>query len=182
MVVQLTGGNDGLNTVVPYTSASTTSSAQAGDPEGDVLKIDDSLGFAPSLKGFSRLLEAGELAIVQGVGYPDPNRSHFEIDGYLAHLPAEDRSPGAGWLGRYLESLKSSDVAAMHVGSGKQPLALDRRDRAGAVGRVAGAVPAGAETGGVDGGGAGVVEGSSRTVERSLGVSAVEHFVGDRCQ
>jgi len=125
VVVQLTGGNDGLNTVVPYTSAEYYKlRPKLAIPKGDVLKIDDSLGFAPSLKGFSRLLEAGELAIVQGVGYPDPNRSHFEsMDIWHTCQRKTDRR-SAGWLGRYLESLKSSDVAAMHVGSGKQPLAL----------------------------------------------------------
>src|SRR4051812_39256436 len=78
VVVELTGGNDGLNTVVPFK-----------DPEyarlrptlklapASLKKLDDSVGLHPAMDGFAELYQAGELAVVQGVGYPNPNQSHF---------------------------------------------------------------------------------------------------------
>jgi len=131
VVVQLTGGNDGLNTVIPY-----------GDDEyqrnrfalkygkNEVLKIDDYVGFHPSLKGFSDLLEANKLAILQGVGYPNPNRSHFEsMD--IWHTARHALPAGqTGWLGRSLDALGKDDrdLPALHLGRGPQPLALAARD------------------------------------------------------
>ena len=79
VVVQMTGGNDGLNTVVPYNHDEYRKARpKLAIPASDVLKINDTLGFHPSARGLSELLEGGKLAIVQGVGYPEPNRSHFE--------------------------------------------------------------------------------------------------------
>jgi uncharacterized protein (DUF1501 family) len=125
VVVQLTGGNDGLNTVVPFTNAEYYKQRpKLAVPKSDVLKINDSLGFHPSMKGFANLLEAGRLAIVQGVGYPNPNRSHFEsMDIWHTCARKTDRRT-TGWIGRTLEALKANDVSAMHIGGGKQPLAL----------------------------------------------------------
>lgn len=134
VVVQLSGGNDGLNTIVPYADenyrASRTTLAIA---KSQVLKIDDSVGFHPSLKGFARLLEAQQLAIVQGVGYPNPNRSHFESMDiwHTAHQKA-DKQQG-GWIGRALDAQhkewkKQSDTPALHLGDEAQPLALAARD------------------------------------------------------
>src|SRR5262245_2762333 len=78
VVVQLSGGNDGLNTVVPYADETyrrrRPSLAQGA---GQVLKIDSSLGLHPNLKGMARLLENRNLAIVQGVGCSNSNRSQF---------------------------------------------------------------------------------------------------------
>src|SRR5688572_6437480 len=78
VVVQLTGGNDGLNTIIPYTDDNYRNQrASLAIAKNQVLKIDGSLGFHPSLRGFAKLLEAKQLSILQGVGYPNPNRSHF---------------------------------------------------------------------------------------------------------
>ncbi|MFO0867393.1 MAG: DUF1501 domain-containing protein [Pirellulales bacterium] len=129
VVVQLTGGNDGLNTVVPfrderYRQARPTLAL----PENQLSKLNADLGLHPSLRGFARLWEAGELAILQGVGYPNPNRSHFEsLD--IWHT-ARREAPGrtAGWLGRYLDATLDAQgelaAQAIHVGSEVQPLAL----------------------------------------------------------
>lgn len=128
VVIQLTGGNDGLNTVVPYTNDDYRKARpKLAIAAKDVLKIDDALGLHPSARGFSDLLEAGKLAIVQGVGYSSPNRSHFEsMD--VWHTCQRKGSPrSTGWLGRYIEaSHESSDVdpPAVHIGHEKQPLAL----------------------------------------------------------
>jgi uncharacterized protein (DUF1501 family) len=131
VVLQLSGGNDGLNTVIPY-----------GDDEyyknrftlaigkGSVLKIDDHVGFHPSLKGFHELLQNGQLAVVQGVGYPNPNRSHFESMDlwHTAHRAQEPQRHG--WLGRLIdENWPGNDLPALHIGDGLQPLALRNDSR-----------------------------------------------------
>ncbi len=131
VVVQLSGGNDGLNTVVPF-----------GDPEyrrnrpvlaigkDAALTIEDGTGFHPSLRGFADLLEDNKLAVVQGVGYPNPNRSHFESMDIWHTCQRKTERRVDGWLGRYLDSARSQlggDVAAMHLGSEKQPFALAAR-------------------------------------------------------
>src|SRR4051794_29625192 len=78
VVVELTGGNDGLNTVVPFKDVEyarlrpTLKIAPA-----QLKKVNDELGLHPSLAGFAELLEAGQLCIAQGVGYPNPSQSHF---------------------------------------------------------------------------------------------------------
>lgn len=128
VVVELTGGNDGLNTVAPYADdAYRKARPKLGLSADQVLKIDDYCGFHPSLRGCADLLEAGQLAVVQGVGYPNPNRSHFEsMD--IWHTCYHKTQPRAdGWLGRYLDAARNEvgrDVPALHLGSEKQPLAL----------------------------------------------------------
>ena len=122
VVVQLTGGNDGLNTVIPfrdplYRAARPTLRQSASD----VKKINDELGFHPAMQGFADLLEAGQLAIVQGVGYPNPNRSHFEsMDIWHKATPA--RTEQFGWLGRSLPELKTG--RGLYLGHGEAPLAM----------------------------------------------------------
>ena len=127
VVVQLSGGNDGLNTVVPHThDVYQANRFTLRINSGQVLKIDDELGFHPSLQGFSELLEEGKLSVVQGIGYPNPNRSHFSSMDiwHTAHRNEKDRS--IGWLGRFLDgsSVAGGDVPALHLGSDQQPLAL----------------------------------------------------------
>src|SRR6516162_6677831 len=78
VVLQLAGGNDGLNTIIPfeddlYFKARPT----LGIPRNQVIPLDNGIGFHPSLEPMKALYESGNLAIIQGVGYPNPNRSHF---------------------------------------------------------------------------------------------------------
>lgn len=129
VVVQMSGGNDGLNTVVPIRNdryrAARPTLAIAGN---STLRVNDDLGFHPSLKGFARLLEAGRLAIVQGIGYPNPNRSHFESLDIWHTARREPEGRATGWLGRYLDASVQAngerDARAIHVGGEVQPLAL----------------------------------------------------------
>jgi uncharacterized protein (DUF1501 family) len=124
VVIQLTGGNDGLNTVIPYKhpvyAASRPTLKQAA---ADIRRIDDELAFHPALGGFSRLLEQQQLAIVQGVGYPEPNRSHFtSLD--IWHKAARDpEQEPLGWIGRTAPML-GQNRGAIYVGGGETPLAL----------------------------------------------------------
>ena len=104
VVVQLDGGNDGLNTVIPYRDdeyRKRRPRIQIG--AGEVKKIDDHVGLHPQLEGFSKLLEQQRLAIVQSVGYPNPNRSHFEsmATWQTARLNPDKAAPG--WLARAID-------------------------------------------------------------------------------
>ena len=128
VVVQLSGGNDGLNTVVPYADdayyQSRPSLAVAKD---EVLKIDASWVFTRRCAALPTCSKTDNLAIVQGVGYPNPNRSHFEsMD--IWHSCLRKGSPRTtGWLGRFLDASRSPedrDAMAVHLGAEKQPLAL----------------------------------------------------------
>lgn len=106
VLIQLPGGNDGLNTVIPYTNpiyyANRPSIAIAAK---DTLKLTDTMGLHPALSGFRDLYNDGSMAIVQGVTYPNPDRSHFR--GTDIWLTATDANvfAGTGWVGRYLETL-----------------------------------------------------------------------------
>ena len=132
VVVQLSGGNDGLNTVIPYGDAAYNRNRIAlRITRGQVLKIDDYVGLHPRMEGLSELLEEGRLAIVQGIGYPNPNRSHFEsMDIWHTAARGDDRAP-TGWLGRYLDRAvgdAARDVPALYLGDNELPLALAARD------------------------------------------------------
>jgi uncharacterized protein (DUF1501 family) len=128
VVLQLDGGNDGLNTIVPYADDSYIKSRpRLHLKANEVVKIDDRVGFNPALVGFPKLLEDKQLAIVQSVGYPNPNRSHFESMAIwqTARLDATRATPG--WLARTLDETKPAsggDTPALHVGAELLPQAL----------------------------------------------------------
>ena len=113
VVLQLTGGNDGLNTVIPYREELYYRARPTlAIPEAQVTPLDDRLGLHPALAPLKPLYDARALAILQNVGYPNPNRSHFrsmeiwqtaDPDGYGRY----------GWLGKYLDTL--TDAAANPV-------------------------------------------------------------------
>src|SRR3954463_3722104 len=78
VVLQMAGGNDGLNTVVPFSNDHYHKARpKLGFRDKAVLKLNDEMGLHPKLDGFKSLFDAGNLSIVHGVGYPNPNRSHF---------------------------------------------------------------------------------------------------------
>jgi uncharacterized protein (DUF1501 family) len=128
VVLFLGGGNDGLNTVVPYRDPDYRKARpKLHLADAPVHKIDDRLAFHPSLKGFAQLLERRQLAIVQGVGYPNPNRSHFHSMSVLhtARLHYRDNTPG--WLARWLDARprpKGADAPALHISPYPIPQAL----------------------------------------------------------
>ena len=103
VVVQMGGGNDGLNTIVPWSDDAYHRVRPAIRlAENQVLKLNDRIGFNPALKGLSELYAQGRLALVQGVGYPNPNRSHFEAT-QIWETASPERPQQYGWLGRYLD-------------------------------------------------------------------------------
>lgn len=115
VVVQLSGGNDALNTVIPYNdSLYYDNRPYVNIAQEDVLKIDDSLGFNPSMGSMKRLWDEGKIAVMNGVGYPNPNRSHFRsMD--VWHTAQNEGIGAEGWLGRTIREL---DVRGENVVTG----------------------------------------------------------------
>ena len=105
VVLQLSGGNDGLSMFVPWGDPDYHRARRAtGVREADVLKIDDYLGMHPELKKTRELYGAGNLAIVQGVSYPNPNRSHFKSMDIWHSGDLRGRGVDTGWLGRAIDA------------------------------------------------------------------------------
>lgn len=104
VVAELTGGNDGLNTVVPYKDDEYYRSRPVlAVPERTVRKINDELGFHPSLDGFERVYKDGHMAIIPGCGYPNPSLSHFSAMEYW-HTGVPNRAESRGWVGRFADA------------------------------------------------------------------------------
>jgi uncharacterized protein (DUF1501 family) len=142
VVVQLDGGNDGINTVVPFADEGYAKYRKALRlPKDRLLRLDDNLGLHPALGGFGRLFEAGQLAVVQGVGYPNPDRSHFRSMAiwHTARFDDAEHS-GPGWLGRALDAAPrpaGGTPASLFVGPQAPPVALrGRRVAAAALARL----------------------------------------------
>lgn len=137
VVIQLDGGNDGLNTVVPFADDNyAMARRELRFLEKDVRKLNDSLGLHRAMKPMAELFQEGQLSIVQGVGYPNPNRSHFESMAiwHSARLDLQQHD-GNGWLGRAAEFIPKSinSIAdSISVGIETIPAALRGR-RANAV-------------------------------------------------
>src|SRR5262245_5950291 len=127
VVVQLDGGNDGLNTVVPYDDDEyRRRRPRLQVPKNQVHKIDDRVGLNPALDGLRRLLDDGRLAVVQSVGYPNPNRSHFESMAIWHTARPDSKADTPGWLARSLDRLPAAggDTPALNVHDGTLPQAL----------------------------------------------------------
>src|SRR5262245_44929417 len=104
VLVQLTGGNDGLSLLVPYAEdgyARARKSTRFG--ANDVLRIDARVGLHPALTRLREVFGRGRLALFEGVGYPQPNRSHFSSMDIWHAASSRGRGMGAGWIGRALE-------------------------------------------------------------------------------
>lgn len=133
VLVTLYGGNDGLNTVVPYAD----SAYQDARPElaydaGDVHQLGDGLGLNPALKGMAELWKGGQLAIVRGVGYPKPDFSHFRsMDIWQTASPTTPVH--SGWVGRWLDATGDDPVRAVNVGTVLAPAAVGTTCTAAAI-------------------------------------------------
>jgi uncharacterized protein (DUF1501 family) len=105
VVLQLSGGNDALNTIVPYSNPLYRDNRpNVAIQEDQVLPINDELGFNPNLAPLKKLYDDGKVAIIQGVGYPNPNRSHFRsMD--IWHTCEPDKIANDGWLGLTVQDL-----------------------------------------------------------------------------
>ena len=116
MLLTLYGGNDGLNTVIPYQNpAYAAARGPLAVEASSVLPLADGFGLHAGMPGFKKLWDAKELAIVHGVGFANPNYSHFEsMD--IWQSGDTDASVSTGWLGRWLDGTKSSPLRAIALG------------------------------------------------------------------
>lgn len=135
VVIQLSGGHDALSALVPHGRAEYHKARKTTRiTEDEVLKLDEEFGFHPNLKGFLDLWRAGQLAVLPGVGYPDPNYSHFtstDIWHTAAYVPYTENY---GWIGRTLDAAYRGDFTpgrAIAVGTGKTPRALFAQEHPG---------------------------------------------------
>jgi len=133
VMLQMAGGNDGLNTVVPFANDHYhRARSRIGLPPDAVLKLNDELGLHPGLKGFQQLFGAGNLAIVQGVGYPNPNRSHFRSTDIWQTASDANKIEKYGWVGRYFDNAcPGEDPTVGIVISRQMPLAFAARNPKG---------------------------------------------------
>ena len=108
VVVQLSGGNDFMNTLIPYTNSVYYDNRKLLNiPQEDVLPLDNTLGWHPEMAPFKELYDKGMVAVVQGIGYPDSNRSHFRgMD--IWHTCTPNEVSTIGWLGNTIELLDPS--------------------------------------------------------------------------
>ncbi|MBQ1019436.1 DUF1501 domain-containing protein [Micromonospora sp. D93] len=133
VLVTLYGGNDGLNTVIPYADpAYRAARPELAYPDGEVRRLDDDFGLNPALAGLHQRWSGGGLAIVRGVGYPKPDRSHFRsMD--IWHTAQPDRPGNTGWLGRWLDGAGGDPRLAVSFEPALPPLLAGARSAGAAV-------------------------------------------------
>ncbi|HEY0227076.1 MAG TPA: DUF1501 domain-containing protein [Mycobacterium sp.] len=133
VLVTLYGGNDGINTVIPYAdNAYHDARPELAYAAGDVLHLDSQLGLNPGLKGLAQLWTKRQLAIVRGVSYPRPDHSHFRsMDIWQTASPAEPVS--TGWIGRWLDATGDDPLRAVNIGPVLPPLAVGEKYTAAAL-------------------------------------------------
>jgi uncharacterized protein (DUF1501 family) len=116
VLLTLYGGNDGLNTVVPNDSVYLAARGELAHQPNVTLKLDDAFGLNPAMPGFKSLWDAKRLAIVRGVGYANPNRSHFRsMD--IWQTAAPDRFEVSGWLGRWHDATGGDPLRMVSIGA-----------------------------------------------------------------
>ena len=121
VVLQMAGGNDGINTVVPFANDFYRKARpKIGLKPEEILKLNDDVGLHGAMKGFKELFDAGELSIVQGVGYPNPNRSHFRSTEIWQTASDSERVEKNGWIGRYFDNACAGTDPAVGVTIGSQ--------------------------------------------------------------
>ena len=103
VIIQLAGGNDGLNTIIPHNNDIYFNARPRLAITKDIIKLNDKLGFHPSLAPLRPLFDNGELSIINNVGYPNPIRSHFRSMDIWQTASGSDEYLQSGWLGRYLD-------------------------------------------------------------------------------
>lgn len=135
VVLEMTGGNDGLNTVIPYADDLYHKARPTlRQTKEEVIRLDDHVGLNSSMRGFRSMWDAGHLAVVQGVGYPNPQRSHFEsMD--IWHSADPKAQVTTGWLGRAAAESedRAGGVPILQLGGSRLPLAVAGAPGGGAV-------------------------------------------------
>ncbi len=145
VIVQLDGGNDAINSLVPHADEGYERYRKVLRlDKSRLIRINDQVGLHPALRGLSTMLERGQLALVPGVCYPNPNRSHFEsMAVWQSARPGAEPNAGPGWIGRAFDARAgsgdgaSSGVSSLFIGEGAPPVALrGRRSAATSLARV----------------------------------------------
>ncbi|MGC2565887.1 MAG: DUF1501 domain-containing protein, partial [Mycobacterium sp.] len=133
VILTMYGGNDGINTVIPYAdNAYHDARPELAYAPGDVLNLDGQLGLNPALKGLAQQWNSRKLAIVRGAGYPQPDHSHFRsMDIWQTASPSEPVS--TGWIGRWLDATGNDPLRAVNIGSVLPPLAVGEKCTAAAL-------------------------------------------------
>jgi uncharacterized protein (DUF1501 family) len=133
VIVTLYGGNDGINTLIPYAdNAYHDARPELAYASGDVLHLDDRLGLNPAMRGLAGLWNQRRLAIVRGVGYPKPDHSHFRsMDIWQTASPAQPVS--TGWIGRWLDATGDDPLRAVNIGPVLPALAVGEKHTAAAL-------------------------------------------------
>jgi uncharacterized protein (DUF1501 family) len=128
VVVQLGGGNDGLNTVVPHSNDTYyRMRPQIGLKKDQIIRVNDDLALNARLSDLMRLYDDGKVALIQGVGYPNPDRSHFRSMEIWHTASDSDAFYGTGWIGRYFDNCCSGSArpqAGVAIG-GERPQAFE---------------------------------------------------------
>jgi uncharacterized protein (DUF1501 family) len=121
VILQLSGGNDALNTIIPYSNPLYQDNRpKVGIPQDQVLPINDSIGFHPAMGPIKKLYDEGKVAIIQGIGYPNPSRSHFRsMD--IWHTCEPTKVGEEGWVGRAIRDMdpqKENVLTGVNFGRG----------------------------------------------------------------
>lgn len=127
VLLQLAGGNDGINTLVPFgDDAYYKARPRIALPKKDILSISDYAGLHPKLTGLHTLYGEGNLGMIQGVGYPNPNRSHFRSTEIWQTASDAEKNESKGWLGRYFDNCcKGADPSTVGIAvAGQTPQAF----------------------------------------------------------
>ncbi len=115
VIIQLTGGNDGLNTIIPYRNdIYYKSRPKIAIKKNDTLKLNDDLGFNKNLRPLKQLYDSGDLCIINNVGYPNPKRSHFKSSD-IWHTGSTNPKKQTGWLGRYIDNHGKNAHTAIQI-------------------------------------------------------------------
>ncbi|WP_452598334.1 DUF1501 domain-containing protein, partial [Pontimicrobium sp. MEBiC01747] len=116
VIIQLSGGNDGLNTIVPYTNdVYYNSRPTLAISKSNILKINDELGFHNKLTPLKKLYDKGYLSIINNVGYPNPNRSHFRSTDIWHTASDSNAYSNTGWLGRYIDNYGKMPFSGIEI-------------------------------------------------------------------
>ncbi|NUN93886.1 MAG: DUF1501 domain-containing protein [Verrucomicrobiae bacterium] len=143
VLLQLAGGNDGLNTLVPIGDDDYHRARPSlGVPDGSALRLGERAGFHPNLGGLKSLYDEGRLGVVQAVGYPNPNRSHFRSTDIWQTASDANQSWTTGWVGRFFDHCCAGAPASVGLGLGGQmPLVFAAKSPKGVIVENAGGNP-----------------------------------------
>ena len=131
IVIQLSGGNDGLNTIVPFENDTYYNlRPKIGIGKKEVIRLSDQLGLNPAMDKFGKLYESGLVSILNSVGYPNPNRSHFRSMDIWHTAVDSNQYSKTGWLGRYMDAYCSNSHSMLELDS-QLSLSLHGTDRNG---------------------------------------------------